>query len=66
MLMRMAGGTAPGHLAALYSGLLDALVIDGADAPAEARVPLVVTATLMRDRQAERRLAKVALEAACE
>ena len=35
---------------ALYEGLIDALVIDEADAPAEAPVELVVASTLMRDR----------------
>lgn len=65
MLSRMAGGTTPAHVVGRYEGLIDALVIDEADAPAEAAVPLVVTDTLMRDREAERRLATVALEAAC-
>jgi LPPG:FO 2-phospho-L-lactate transferase len=64
MLTRMAGGTTPAHVAACYEGLLDALVIDAADEPAEAPVPLVVTATLMEDRAASRRLAEVVLEVA--
>jgi len=64
MLTRMAGGTTPAHIAACYEGLLDALVIDAADEPAEAPVPLVVTATLMEDRAASRRLAEVVLEVA--
>jgi LPPG:FO 2-phospho-L-lactate transferase len=64
MLTRMAGGTTPAHMAACYEGLLDALVIDGADAPAEAPVPLVVTATLMEDRDDSRRLAETVLEVA--
>jgi len=64
MLTRMAGGTTPAHIAACYEGLLDALVIDAADEPAEAPVPLVVTATLMEDRSASRRLAAVVLEVA--
>jgi hypothetical protein len=46
--------------------LLDALVIDGADAPPEPTVELVVTDTLMRDRDAARRLAQTTLEAAME
>jgi LPPG:FO 2-phospho-L-lactate transferase len=66
MLRRMAGGTTPGHVARGYDGLIDALVIDEADAPAEASVPLVATKTLMRDRDAERRLAEAVLEIACE
>lgn len=65
MLSRMAGGTTPAHVSDRYNGVIDALVIDRADAPAEATVPLVVADTLMRDRDAERRLAEVVLEAAC-
>ncbi len=65
MLRRMAGGTTPQHLADCYRGLIDALVIDEADAPAEADLQLVVTQTLMRDRDAERRLAETVLEVAC-
>jgi LPPG:FO 2-phospho-L-lactate transferase len=65
MLSRMAGGTTPLHLSSCYSGLVDALVIDEADAPAEAPVKLVVTHTLMRDRESARRLAELALGAAC-
>ena len=64
MLSRMAGGTEPRHVTLCYEGLIDALVIDEADAPARADVPLVVTSTLMTDRDAARRLAEVALEAA--
>ncbi len=65
MLTRMAGGTTPAHVTQCHKGLIDALVIDESDAPAEADVELVVTSTLMRDRDAERRLAEVVLEAAC-
>lgn len=65
MLTRMAGGTTPAHVARCYEGLVDALVIDQADAPASAKVELVVAATRMTDASAERRLAEVALEAAC-
>lgn len=64
MLSRMAGGTTPTHVTQCYEGLLDALVIDRADAPAQARVPLVVSDTLMTDRAAARRLAETTLEAA--
>jgi LPPG:FO 2-phospho-L-lactate transferase len=64
MLSRMAGGTTPAHVTDCYKGLLDALVIDPADAPADAPVRLVVTETLMTDREAARRLAETALEAA--
>ena len=64
MLTRMAGGTTPAHVAGCYEDLIDALVIDGADAPAAASVPLVVSDTLMTDRGAARRLADVVLGAA--
>jgi hypothetical protein len=63
MLTRMAGGTTPAHLAGRYDGLIDALVIDEADAPAEAPVPVLVTETLMRDRATARALAETVLEA---
>jgi LPPG:FO 2-phospho-L-lactate transferase len=63
MLSRMAGGTAPAHVAGCYEGLIDALVIDETDAPAEASVELVVTQTLMSDAAASRRLAEVVLDA---
>jgi len=65
MLTRMAGGTTPAHVARCHTGLVDALVIDEADALAEADVELVVTRTLMTDAEAERNLAEVVLEAAC-
>jgi LPPG:FO 2-phospho-L-lactate transferase len=64
MLTRMAGGTSPAHVTRCYEGLVDVLVIDAADAPAKASVPLVVADTLMTDRNAARRLAEVVLEAA--
>jgi LPPG:FO 2-phospho-L-lactate transferase len=66
MLARMAGGTTPAHVAACYAGLIDALVIDEADAPAElpAGVRAVVTRTRMTDLDAARRLAAAALDAA--
>ena len=64
MLSRMAGDTTPGALAGCYEGLLDALVIDRADAGAEAPLPLVAADTLMTDRSAARRLAETTLEAA--
>ena len=65
MLTRMAGGTSPEHVARRYDGLIDALVIDEADAPATADVELVVAKTLMRDAESERRLAEAVLETAC-
>jgi LPPG:FO 2-phospho-L-lactate transferase len=66
MLERMAGGTSPAHVASCYPGLIDALVIDSADAPAElpGDVRAVVTETLMRDDHARRRLARDVLDAA--
>jgi LPPG:FO 2-phospho-L-lactate transferase len=66
MLSRMAGGTTPSHVASCYQGLIDVLVIDEVDAPAETPVELVVTKTLMHDRDSARRLAEVALGAVCE
>ena len=65
MLSRMAGGTTPSHVAGCYSGLIDALVVDESDAPAEVPVELVVTRTLMHDRESARRLAEKALDVAC-
>ncbi len=65
MLTRMAGGASPRHVTGCYEGLVDGLVIDDSDAPADADVDLVVTGTLMLDRAAEQRLAEVVLEAAC-
>jgi LPPG:FO 2-phospho-L-lactate transferase len=66
MLARIAGGTAPRHVAACYEGLIDALVVDRADAAAERPngVRCIVTDTLMSDVEAARRLAAAALEAA--
>jgi LPPG:FO 2-phospho-L-lactate transferase len=63
MLTRMSGGTSPSHVADCYTGLIDTLVIDHADAPAEAAVSLVVADTLMPGRDAARRVAEVVLEA---
>ena len=65
MLSRMAGGTTPGHVAGCYVGLIDALVVDEADLPAEAPVDLVATSTLMADPDTARRLADVVLSVAC-
>jgi LPPG:FO 2-phospho-L-lactate transferase len=69
MLERLAGGTSPAHVAGCYPGLLDALVIDQADAAGAegleaAGVRPHVTRTLMTDRGAARRLAEAVLEAA--
>jgi LPPG:FO 2-phospho-L-lactate transferase len=66
MLDRLAGGTTPAHVASCYAGLVDALVIDVADAPAELPhgIRPVVTRTLMTDLDAARQLAAAALDAA--
>ena len=64
MLLRMAGGTTPRHVADRYEGLIDSLVIDDSDTPAEAAVPTIATSTLMTDLAAASRLAEATLEAA--
>jgi LPPG:FO 2-phospho-L-lactate transferase len=63
MLARLAGGTGPAQVASCYKGLIDALVIDEADAEqaGEAPVRTIVTTTFMRDADARRRLAEAAL-----
>jgi LPPG:FO 2-phospho-L-lactate transferase len=68
MLARLAGGTSAAHIASCYPGLIDALVIDAADADdADAVAALgvrpIVTETLMRDPVTRRRLAEVVLDA---
>jgi LPPG:FO 2-phospho-L-lactate transferase len=68
MLRRLAGGTSPAHVARCYQGLIDALVVDRADAAGAARVEagirVHVTQTLMRTPRAARQLAETVLEAA--
>jgi len=66
MLARLAGGTSPAHVAGAYSGLIDALVVDEADAhdlEGLGEVRPIVTRTLMTDLEARRRLAEAALGA---
>ena len=66
MLARLAGGTSPRHVTRCYVGLLDALVVDAADAhdlDGLGDVRPIVTETLMRDRDARRRLVEAALGA---
>jgi len=66
MLTRLAGGTSPTHVAAQYAGLIDALVVDEADAhdlDGLAEVRTIVTRTLMTDPDARTRLAEAALGA---
>jgi LPPG:FO 2-phospho-L-lactate transferase len=64
MLARLAGGTAPRHVASCYPGLIDALVLDESDSAEGLDVRAIVTRTLMSDAAARRRLAGAALEAA--
>jgi LPPG:FO 2-phospho-L-lactate transferase len=63
MLARLAGGTTPQHVARCYAGLIDALVVDEADAHDLDGLPVeaIVTRTLMSDDAARRSLAEVAL-----
>jgi LPPG:FO 2-phospho-L-lactate transferase len=66
MLRRMAGGSSPAHVADCYGGLIDALVVDEADADdldGLGDVRPVVTRTLMLDDAARRALAEAALGA---
>jgi LPPG:FO 2-phospho-L-lactate transferase len=65
MLERLAGGTSPQHVAACYPGLIDALVVDEADAHdlGGLAVRPIVTKTLMSDAAARRRLAETAVAA---
>jgi LPPG:FO 2-phospho-L-lactate transferase len=66
MLRRLAGGTSPRHVTQCYKGLIDALVVDEADADdldGLGDVRPIVTRTLMRDDDARRRLAEAALGA---
>ena len=61
MLARLAGGTGPKQVTDCYKGLIDALVVDNADADEDAGIPTIVTQTLMRDAAARRRLAEAVL-----
>ena len=66
MLVRLAGGTSPRHVAQRYEGLIDVLVVDDADAhnlDGLRDVRPIVTRTLMVDADARRRLAETALGA---
>ena len=62
MLRRLAGGTSPAHIAGVYQGLIDRLVVDEADATEDEG--LIVTRTLMQDVTSRRVLAEAVLEAA--
>jgi LPPG:FO 2-phospho-L-lactate transferase len=64
MLSRLAGGTSPAHVAGTYPGLIDALVVDEADAHdlgGLGEVRPIVTRTLMANADARRQLAEAAL-----
>jgi LPPG:FO 2-phospho-L-lactate transferase len=68
MVRRLEGGTTPAHVAQCYAGLIDALVLDHADADGTDAVTAlgvrpIVTKTLMRDPAARRALAEAALDA---
>jgi LPPG:FO 2-phospho-L-lactate transferase len=65
MLARLAGGTRPVHVTDCYLGLVDALVVDEADADHLDDLPVraIVTRTLMRDDASRRSLAEAALGA---
>jgi LPPG:FO 2-phospho-L-lactate transferase len=66
MLQRLAGGTSPRQVTDCYKGLIDAIVVDEADADdldGLGDVRAIVTRTLMSDDDARRRLAEVALGA---
>jgi LPPG:FO 2-phospho-L-lactate transferase len=66
MMTRLAGGTTPRHLARRYEGLIDALVIDEADADdaPDLGVRTIVTRTLMDGQEGRIRVAEAALDAA--
>jgi LPPG:FO 2-phospho-L-lactate transferase len=64
LLARLAGGTGPQQVTDCYKGLIDALVIDEADADEGADVRTVVTRTLMDDAEGRRRVADAVLETA--
>jgi LPPG:FO 2-phospho-L-lactate transferase len=64
MLARLAGGTGPQQVTDCYEGLIDALVIDEADADDEAGIRTIVTRTLMTDAEGRRRVAEAVLETA--
>jgi len=66
MLRRLAGGTSPAHVTGCYEGLIDAIVVDEADADdldGLGDVRAIVTRTLMSDDDTRRRLAEAALGA---
>jgi LPPG:FO 2-phospho-L-lactate transferase len=64
MLRRLRGGTSPRQVTDCYKDLIDALVIDEADAEEDAGVRTIVTRTLMDDAEGRRRVAEAVLETA--
>jgi LPPG:FO 2-phospho-L-lactate transferase len=64
MLRRLCGGTGPQQVTDCYKDLIDALVIDEADADEEAGIRTIVTRTLMDDAEGRRRVAEAVLETA--
>ncbi len=64
MLARLAGGTGPAQVTLCYKDLIDALVIDEADADEPAPIRTIVTRTLMHDAESRRVLAEAVLETA--
>jgi LPPG:FO 2-phospho-L-lactate transferase len=61
ILERLRGGTSPAHVAGCYEGLIDALVVDEADADEPAGIEMIVARTLMSDTDARRKLAEAVL-----
>jgi LPPG:FO 2-phospho-L-lactate transferase len=61
MLARLAGGTTPAHVASVYRGLIDALVLDSGDDVSGLDVQPIVTRTLMEDAESRRRVVEAAL-----
>ena len=61
MLARLAGGTTPAHVASVYRGLIDALVVDSDDDVSGLDVQPIVTRTLMEDAESRRRVVEAAL-----
>jgi LPPG:FO 2-phospho-L-lactate transferase len=61
MLAHLAGGTTAAHVASVYAGLIDALVVDEGDDVSELDVQPIVTRTLMQDEESRRRVAEAAL-----
>ena len=64
MLARLGGGTGPQQVTDCYKDLIDALVIDEADADEETAIRTIVTRTLMDDADGRRRVAEAVLESA--